>query len=180
MSTKAARRYSSALLTLAGEQKKTGTILKDIEFINKTIQDSRELSLFLKNKIVNQDKKQAVLTELFKKKVSDLTWEFVAFLVSKNREELLFDATKSLLADYNEAAGIVDVHVYYTDDMKPGQVEELQSILEKKTGKTINLILKRDVSLKGGLTVKIEDTVIDGSIKNKLKKLESLFMGSAV
>lgn len=180
MSAKAARRYSSALLNLAEEQNKTKAILKDVEFINNTIRDSKELNLFLKSKIINQEKKQAVLTELFGKKINALTRKFLTFLVSKNREELLFDVTKSLLAEFNKAAGIVDVQVYYPDTIDKKQANKLKSVLELKTGKTINLVLKKDASLKGGFTVKIEDTVIDGSIKNKLKKLESLYMGSAV
>lgn len=179
MSAKAARRYSSALLNLAAEQNKTDSVLKDIELINRTIRESRELSLFLKSKIIKQDKKQSALTGLFAAKVSDLTREFLTFLVNKNREELLYDVTKTLLADYNKAAGIVDVMVYYPRSIEKAQTEQLKTVLEANTGKKINLILQQDATLKGGLTVKIEDTVIDGSIKNKLKKLESLFMGSA-
>ncbi|MEX0780444.1 MAG: ATP synthase F1 subunit delta [Balneolales bacterium] len=179
MSAKAARRYSSALLNLAREQKKTKAVLKDVEFINSTIRSSKELRLFLKSKIINQEKKQAVTKEIFGNKVSDLTREFLTFLVSKNREGLLFEVTNSLLADYNKSAGILDVQVFYPDTMGKDQADHLKTVLEKKTGKKINLILKKDASLKGGLTVKIEDTVIDGSLKNKLKKLESLLLGSA-
>ncbi|MEX0686997.1 MAG: ATP synthase F1 subunit delta [Balneolales bacterium] len=180
MSAKAARRYSSALLSIAIEQKKTQDVLKDIQLIDQTIRGSRELNLFLQNKIINQTKKQSVLTELFGSKVSDLTREFLTFLVTKNREDLLPDVTQSLLAEYNKMAGIVDVYAYYTKELEKNQATELKSVLEEKIGKKINLILKKDASLKGGLVVRIEDTVIDGSIKNKLKKLESLFMGSAV
>ncbi|MEX1120962.1 MAG: ATP synthase F1 subunit delta, partial [Balneolales bacterium] len=149
------------------------------EFMNSTIRDSKELRLFLKSKIINQEKKQAVITEIFGNKISDLTRKFLTFLVSKNREGLLFKVTESLLADYNKSAGILDVQVFYPDTLGKDQADQLKTVLENKTGKKINLISKKDPSLKGGLTVRIEDTVIDGSLKNKLKKLESLFLGSA-
>ncbi|MEX0929510.1 MAG: ATP synthase F1 subunit delta [Balneolales bacterium] len=180
MSAKAARRYSTALLSLAAEKQQTDQVLKDIGFIRRTILDSRELTLFLDSKIINQDKKQAVLTELFYTQVSTLTREFLTFLVSKNREELLPDITKTLLFDYNKAAGILDVQIAHSGHVDENHLKSIKSVLEDKTGKKINFNLKKDASLMGGITVKIDDTVIDGSVKNKIKKLESLFMGSAV
>ena len=180
MSTKAARRYSSAFLNIAREKKKTEIILKDIELIDSAIRDSKELSLFLKSKLINKEKKRAIIQELFGQRINEMTKSFLFFLIEKRREDLLLDITRSLLAEFNQSAGIVDVYVYHPNGMDDKQADDLKSVLEKGTGKKIKMILKEDASLKGGLKVKIEDTVIDGSIKNKLKKLESLFMGSAV
>ncbi|MBN2733001.1 MAG: F0F1 ATP synthase subunit delta, partial [Balneolaceae bacterium] len=45
--TKAARRYASALLELGKERDEVEAILDDMNFINNTMDDSRELVLFL-------------------------------------------------------------------------------------------------------------------------------------
>lgn len=40
--------------------------------------------------------------------------------------------------------------------------------------------LKEDAELKGGLLVKIQDTVIDGTVKHKLEQLEQTFLDNPV
>ena len=58
MISKAARRYAKALLQSALEQDILGDVEKDIRFILNTIEDSRELVVFLKSPIYHQKRRQ--------------------------------------------------------------------------------------------------------------------------
>ena len=53
-------------------------------------------------------------------------------------------------------------------------------MLEKTTSKTVNLDLKEQVELRGGISVKIDDTVIDATVKHKLEQLETRFLESSM
>lgn len=178
--TKVAKRYAAALFQIADEKKQLDTILADIRLINKTISGSRELLLFLRNKIIKEEKKKAVLTEIFGNKVSDLTMDFLKLLVDKKREEHLPAVTNAYIRTYNIKAGIVEVQLAYAYEPENNQVSKLTKELESYTGKKIILHQIKDASLRGGLKVTIEDTVIDGSVKNKVAQLEALFSGTAV
>ncbi|MDZ7694410.1 MAG: F0F1 ATP synthase subunit delta [Balneolaceae bacterium] len=85
MITKAARRYASALLQLGKERGEVESILSDIKFIKNTIDDSRDLQLFLQSPIIKFDDKAEALEELFGDEVGEVVSKFIALLARKNR-----------------------------------------------------------------------------------------------
>lgn len=178
--TKVAKRYASALLQLAEETKQLDKVLADMQMVHATIKDSRELQLFLRNKIIKEEKKKEVLAALFGKSLSELSNTFLALLVDKKREDHLFSAAGAFLKAYNQKAGILEVELHYAYEPQKKQVDALQAAIEKSTGKKVVLASHKDASLKGGLKIKIEDTVVDGTIKNKVRQLEALFTGSHI
>lgn len=180
LSTKVAKRYAAALFQLAQENKQLDKVLADIRLIDQTISSSRELVFFLRNEILKDEKKIAVLAEIFDKKITETSAQFLKFLVEKNRENQLAGITKAFIKAYNSKAGIVEVQLFYAYEPEKKQIDALTKELESFTGKKIVLQQIKDASLRGGLKVKIDDTVIDGSIKNKVAQLEVLFSGTAV
>ena len=176
ISQKAARRYAKSLLEVSREQNQVEETHDDVELIHNTIKSSRDLFLFLRSPIVQRDKKQKVMLELFGDKVSDLTRMFIEILIRKEREQIIPEITEAFIDLYNELAGIQKVHVRAAEDMDDSGKDHLQKILEKKTGKKIQMEFKVDESLRGGLLVRIDDTVYDGSVKHKMEELENTFL----
>ncbi|MCH8567816.1 MAG: ATP synthase F1 subunit delta [Balneolales bacterium] len=177
---KAARRYSAALLGHAIENDVLETVLTDVELIHGTIQHSRELVLFLKNPIIKTDKKKAALESLFKQKVSASTWALIDVLIVKARFELLPGIAQAFIDSYRKHSGIIVVHVYFAEKPDAKQLDMVQSTLEKKTGKKVIIEQHLKPELLGGAVIKIDDTVIDGSVKHKLEQVEDLFFRAAV
>lgn len=178
--SKAARRYASALLETAKDQKSVEDTLKDILFIKNTIDNSKDLLLFLKSPVIKPDDKDAVLKSIFEKHVGKLSNEFVKLVSTKERTDLLPEIVVAFVKQYNEYAGIIEVEVRTAKALEDAQVKELQKVLEKTTSKKVEMNLKEDAELKGGLLVKIQDTVIDGTVKHKLEQLEQTFLDNAV
>jgi len=178
--SKAARRYATALLQLAIERDEVQGILNDVQFIRNTLQDSRDLTLFLRSPIINRDDKHAVLEKLFREEVQELTYLFLKLMARKDRENLLEQIVEAFVDKYNEYAGIIKIDAYVAQDLSDDQATELKNALEKETQKKVDLKIKKDTSLKGGLAVRIKDTVIDGTVKHKINQLESLFSESTV
>src|SRR5699024_5906271 len=139
---------------------------------NNTLKDSRELILFLRSPIINYDDKLEVLKELFDDHLQEMTSLFLNLLVKKNRINILDQITEAFIAGYNEYAGIIEIKVSVAYELDDEQQAHVQHQLEEKTGKKVDLEVNIDKSLIGGMTVRIEDTVIDGSVKNKLQELE--------
>ncbi len=178
--TKAARRYSSALLQVAREQDLVEETLEDVKFIRNTLEDSRELVLFLRSPIVKKSDKEEVLEKVFKEHIHQSTYLFMDLMIRKDREALLDQIAGAYIDEYNKFAGIQPVQIYMAFELSDKQKEELVEALESHTGKTIQPHYHIDESLKGGLAVRIEDTVIDGTIRHKLDKLEERFLQTAV
>lgn len=178
--SKAARRYASALLETAKEQKSVEETLKDILFIKNTIDNSKDLLVFLKSPVIKPDDKEAVLKSIFEKHIGKLSNGFVKLVSSKERADILPEIVVAFVNQYNDYAGIIEVEVRTAKALEEKQVKELQKVLEKTTSKKVEMSLKEEAELRGGLLVKIQDTVIDGTVKHKLEQLEQTFLANAM
>ena len=172
MSNKAARRYANAFLQTAIESNRLEECREDMLFIKETIEDSKELQLFLKSPIVKKEKKKAVLDEIFQEELNDLTIKLIEILSQKDREDMLEKVTAKFVELYNRHQGIIEVGITSAMKLDSEQMKELTGKLEKTTGKTVNVRESINEDLIGGLKVRIEDTVIDGTVKYKLNQLK--------
>lgn len=175
MVSKAARRYAKALLQAALEQDKLDRVEKDIRFISNTIDDSNELRVFLRSPVIKSEDKLQGLSSIFGSRISKETMELLRLLSEKRREHLLKDICTGFLQLYNEHQGIVEVDVISAFELDQKQKKELQHELVDLTGKKVKMNITVDNSLIGGLIVKIDDTVIDGSVRHKIRMLKNQF-----
>lgn len=178
--TKAARRYATALLELAREMDKVDAILEDIKLIDNTLAASRELILFLNSPVIKYDDKAKALDEIFGERVQEVTAKFINLLARKSRVNLLGQIAKAFIQKYNQYAGIIEVNVYTAKELSEDQQISLHQALEKKTSRKVEMSVTHDESLKGGIAVRIDDTVIDGTVKHKLEELEQKFLSTAI
>lgn len=180
MSSKAARRYSKAFLETAIERDILEDAKMDMILIGDLLNSSRELRLFLKSPLVRKEQKKAALDEIFGSKIHELTDNFIDLLTEKNRESLLESITDDFIDLYNLHHGIIEVDVTSAYKLDEKQVTELKSQLESSTGKKVQINRSVNNELIGGIMVRIDDTVIDGSVKFKLNQLKEQFSSAAV
>lgn len=173
--TKAAKRYATALFDIAQEREEVEPVLEDIKLIYNTLEGSKELIVFLRSPVVTQDDQQAVLQELFGERVERPTRLFLQLLVKKRRINLLFQIAKAFINRYNKFAGIMEVSILAARPLSEEQKDQLHQALEEKTGQKVIMDINYDASLKGGLYICIDDTVIDGTVKHKLQELKDEF-----
>ncbi len=180
MSSKTAHRYAKALLEHAVEKNVLENVFEDIVFIKNTFDDSAELIRFFKNPIIKKQHKNDVLETLFKDKISKDTYRLISLVIKNNRDEILPEITISFVELYNEYSGILNIDVYTAEPLSSVQKSNLVDSLNKLTGKSVTLSEKENPELLGGLAVRIDDTVIDGTVKHKIEQLKNLFSETTV
>jgi F-type H+-transporting ATPase subunit delta len=168
---KIARRYSLALYEIAVELKLSGKIKKDLVFIQNTIENSRELALFLSSPIIKPEKKQKILNLIFSKKINKLTIKFLNMLTEKNRERFLYDICSDFNELLNEKNNISEAKIKTAIKIDETEKKTLCKKLEAYTGKKINASYIVEPALKGGFVIQIDDTIIDASIARQLDLL---------
>ncbi|PAU95680.1 ATP synthase F1 subunit delta [Aliifodinibius salipaludis] len=178
--TKAARRYATALLELGKERDEVDELLNDIEYIHNTLEESRDLVLFLRSPVINFDDKIQALEKIFFDELEEPTKLFLKLLSRKDRINLLDQVTEAFIEKYKEHAGIITVEVFVARELSNEQQELLHKNLEQKTQKNVDMNITVDEDLKGGMAIRIEDTVIDGTVKHKLKELEESLLSTTV
>jgi len=180
MISKAAKRYAKALIDIGIQSNKLDEIKEDMMLLDQSIEESRDLKLFLKSPLIKKAIKNSALKEIFEGKVQQITMNLIELLVEKNREQLLHDITASYVLLYKKHHGIIDVEIRSAFELDDQETNKLKNILESYTGKTVQMDLSVHKELLGGLTVRIDDTIFDGSVKHKLSQLEKSFAAASV
>ena len=174
--TRVSLRYAGALMTAAEEGKTIDGIGKDLDTLARVLNASPDLRRMLASPVVPPDKKIAVFRELFRGNLGNGTMEFLEFLVTKNREAHLAGIIEEFRALRDEKLGIVSVDVTSAVEFTPSQEKDLQNELERYTRKKVRVRIAVDAAIKGGLVVRVGDTVLDASIRRQLEILRERFI----
>ncbi|MEX0681330.1 MAG: ATP synthase F1 subunit delta [Balneolales bacterium] len=178
--TKVAKRYASALFQQAQTEKALDAVSTDMQEIRSSISNSKELLRFLKSQVISREIKRNILHNVFDKGFHAVTQKFIELILKKRREDQLAGIADAFEVLYKKEIGIIDVEVLAIKRPDAQQIDHLKKALKKKTGSNVNLIFTDDISLKGGMAIRIEDTIIDGSVKHKLKQLEAKFRQAGI
>ena len=167
-----AARYAKSLLDLGKEMGTLETVKQDMDLLSKTMAESRDLRLLLRNPIVKHDKKLAILTAIFQGKVSDITIRFFTILTQKNREAALESMGAEFVAQYNVLQGIQTAEVTSATPLTPALRAEIEKLVTEQTGLTqVKLTEKVDPDLIGGFVLRVGDQQIDDSVRTSLRKM---------
>jgi F-type H+-transporting ATPase subunit delta len=174
--SRAASRYAKSLLGLAIEQKALDNVHNDMLLFSKAVDENKSFALMLRNPVISHDKKNEILTKIFKGKVHALTMSFLDIITRKNREPLLPSIAREFHTQYNEFKGISKATVISATPLDEKLRGEFQTLVKKYSDKTqVELVEKVDPSMIGGFILNVGDRQIDASIKNKLTALKLKF-----
>ncbi|WP_028480597.1 F0F1 ATP synthase subunit delta [Pseudovibrio exalbescens] len=168
-----ALRYASALLELAEEQNAVAEVEAALDRFDALIKESSDLDRLIKSPVFSADAQTKALTPILEKAgISGLTANFVK-LVAKNRRLFaipgMISAFRSLLA---AKRGEVTAEVTSATELSADHTSALREALNASTGKDVNVVVKVDPSIIGGLIVKVGSRMIDTSLRTKLNSLK--------
>lgn len=170
-----AERYAGALFDLALDEGALEAIEADIAALRAAIDASADLRHVLRSPVYDiEDKTRAMMSLAEKAGFSLLTRNFLG-LIARNRRlfalPAIIDAFAARLAAHRgEIAAQAVAPVPLNDE----QTKRLRHELEAMVGRAVNLTVRVDPELLGGLVVKIGSTMIDSSLKTKLNRLKSV------
>jgi F-type H+-transporting ATPase subunit delta len=170
-----ASRYAKSLIELAQEKGVLEQVNEDMNMFAKTLDQSRDLQLLMRNPIVKSDKKLAIINALFKGKVNDMTLAFFKIVAQKGRESVLVFIAPEFTKQYNVYKGITTASVTTAVPLTEELRNELGQRLVAQTGQKVELEEKIDPSLIGGFLLRVGDQQIDSSVKYNLNKLRNKF-----
>lgn len=170
-----ASRYAKSLLELAVEKGVLEEVHNDMKLFADTTDSNRELYLLLKNPIVKNDQKLAILKGIFGSKINSMTLEFFKIVSRKNRESSLPGIAKEFEALYRIQKGIVKAEVVTAFPVTEEMRKEFVSIVRKISGKEPELTQRIDKDIIGGYVLRVGDRQIDESIASRLEELREQF-----
>ncbi|MEX0602963.1 MAG: ATP synthase F1 subunit delta [Bacteroidota bacterium] len=174
-----AQRYAEALMGAAGDQRDLEKVAADIGVLDRAIRDAPEFRMFLRSPIIRSERKWEILISLFEKRLQPATMTFLKLVTGKGRENLLPEIAECFFALRDENLGILSLQVTGLTELGKEQQDAVRKRFEQMTGKKVKINFRLDPSLRGGIVVRLGDTVYDGSVKRQLELLRERFVGGA-
>lgn len=178
--TGAAKRYAKALFELALEQGLVTETENQLKLIADVVESDAEIRAFLTAPNITLDTKLKVLNSAFNDKASAIVLNTVSLLLERGREGEL----PAVLEAYLQVAGGVlrraDAHVASAKPLTEQEIVKLADKFGTLLGKTVRVTNTVNPELLGGITVRIGDTLYDGSLRGKLERLEKELQTAAI
>ena len=169
--SKVAKRYAGALFAASGKMGRTERVQQDLTAVEQALDHSPDLRRVLESPLVTAERKREIIDRIFGRDLDALTLRFLHLLVDKRREEILASTREEFVRLADEARGLIRADARVASPLDDLQKAALVESLERRTGKTVQLQVTLDESLIGGAVVRMQDTVIDGSVRGALERL---------
>lgn len=169
--SRAARRYAQALFKEGKERDKLDAVGQDLRQLVKIYQESPEFRQLIDSPVIPEKVKKDSMIDIFKEVLDPITLNFLMLLIEKGREGLLMEIINHFNKILDDYLGIGRGQVFSVVPLSEDQLEDLKRKLDVMMGKNVILTQMKDESLLGGFVVKIDDRVIDASLRNQINKM---------
>jgi F-type H+-transporting ATPase subunit delta len=169
-----AGRYSLALYELAIED----NVLNEVEdhsfSIINLIKISEDFRFLIKDPTNTIESQLAAINKISQNyKLSKLLTKFLSFLIFKRRFFFVEKILKDFIETCSKKRGEIKAELTAAKDLTKSEINNIKEELTKNFSSKIKLNFKNDPSLIGGLIVQVGSTMVDTSIKSKLKQIKN-------
>lgn len=167
-----AGRYATALFELARETNAIDAVKADLERFDTLVAENPDLNRLVRSPVFSAaEQLQALSAVLDRAGIGGLAAKFLK-LVTMNRR--LF-AARDMVRGYRELValhkGEATAEVTVAERLKDDHIAALKSALKAVSGKDVDLAIKIDPAIIGGLVVKLGSRMVDTSLRTKLNAI---------
>ncbi len=167
-----AGRYATALFDLARDTNAIDAVKADLERFDALVAENPDLNRLVRSPVFSvAEQLQALSAVLERAGIGGLAAKFLK-LVTMNRR--LF-AARDMVRGYRELValhkGEATAEVTVAERLKDDHVAALKSALKAVSGKDVDLNIKIDPAIIGGLVVKLGSRMVDTSLRTKLNAI---------
>jgi F-type H+-transporting ATPase subunit delta len=173
-------RYARALFDLADQNRALDRVAEDVTRLQAMINESPDLLRLLRSPVISRaDQGRAIAAVAERAEFSDLTRRFVGLVARNRRLFALPDMIRSFRALIAKRRGESSASVTSAVALKDDQLAALRAALRQITGTDVQLEVKVDPDLLGGLVVRMGSRMLDSSLRAKLQRLQFVLKGAA-
>ena len=168
-----AKRWALALMELALEDENISKedILDDIEEVAETIKGSEELSNVINNPSISTEEKQIVICKLFQNNIMPIVYNFLFVLNLRKRLGIIEEIAIEFRKELERIKNITRVNITSAIELNNERKNDIKSKISEKLNKDIICDWGVDNEIIAGLIFKIDESIIDNSVRHKLEDL---------
>jgi ATP synthase F1 delta subunit len=162
--------YARSLFEVAQEQSKLDSIRDQLGGFADALNDTRELQVFFFSPYFSTAEKVDGLDRT----VSDadpVVVNFLKLLIENHRMPVIFRVRREFDQLWQEENKLLPVQVTSAVELDPGTVSQIGDRIAEQTGRKVDLSAIVDPDVLGGLVVRVGNSILDASIRNRLEQL---------
>jgi F-type H+-transporting ATPase subunit delta len=169
-----AGRYATALFELALENKAIDSIKKDLDQFDALIANSADLNRLVRSPVFDADEQLRALSAILAKAgIGGLTANFLRVITTNRRLFAVRDMIRGYRMLVARHKGEVVAQVTVAENLSDNNLDALKSALKSVTGgKDIDLDVKINPAIIGGLVVQVGSRMVDSSLRTKLNSIK--------
>ncbi|MGA8611475.1 MAG: F0F1 ATP synthase subunit delta [Xanthobacteraceae bacterium] len=167
-----AGRYATALFDLARETNAIDAVKADLERFNGLVAESPDLTRLVRSPVFSADEQlQALSAVLERAEIGGLAAKFLKLVTTNRRLFAVRDMAKAYRQLVAEHKGEATAEVTVAERLKDEHVAALRSALKAVSGKDVDLDIRIDPAIIGGLVVKLGSRMVDTSLRTRLNAI---------
>ncbi|HEV3159974.1 MAG: F0F1 ATP synthase subunit delta [Xanthobacteraceae bacterium] len=168
-----AGRYANALFELALETNAIEAVKTELDRFDAIVADNADLTRLVRSPVFSAEEQlQALSAVLERMGIRGLAANFLKLAASNRRLFAVRDMIKAFRALVAQHKGEATAAVTVAEPLKDAHVDALRAALKAVSGKDVDLDVKVDPSILGGLVVKLGSRMVDSSLRTKLNAIK--------
>ncbi|OFY67903.1 MAG: ATP synthase F1 subunit delta [Bacteroidetes bacterium RBG_13_43_22] len=163
-------RYSRALFQSALEKKMLERVFEDMDYVRQVcaVAEVREL---LHSPVIVPSKKTKILHAVFGKELCSLTYSLIDMVITNGRESYLPAIARVFMSNTMKYNGITETVLTTAVKVNDKTKKQISGLVSSafKTKVELKEVIDKDII--GGFILRIDDRLIDASVRNKLRKI---------
>ena len=162
--------YARSLFEVASEQGKLDGIREELGSFADALHDNRDMQVFLFSPYFSTEEKKDGLQRAVTG--ADPTFQnFLEALIERHRMPAIFRIRARFNAMWEEENRLLPVQVTSAIELDPDVVNSIGERIGQQTGRTVELSHRVDPDILGGIVLRVGNSVLDASIRNRLNQL---------
>ena len=172
------KKYTQALFKVVVKENDKNQVSDRLHNIRSILKSVPELNQLLITRRVQVQDKINMLKNILGDNISNIEMDLIVLLMENGHMMLFGEVVKRFDYLLDKESKVVKVQITSSSILSDDEVQRISLNIENKIQKKIDVATETDVSLMGGLKLRVENTLIDGSVSNRLQKMrDTLIQG---
>jgi F-type H+-transporting ATPase subunit delta len=168
-----AGRYATALFELALEAHAIDGVKADLERFDALVVESADLARLVRSPVFGADEQARALSAVLDKAgISGVAAQFLKVVAWNRRLFAVRDIVRAFRAMVARYKGEVTAQLTVAEQPSDARLAEIKDALKAVTGKDVQVDVKIDPAIIGGLVVKLGSRMVDSSLRTKLNAIK--------
>jgi F-type H+-transporting ATPase subunit delta len=162
--------YARSLFEVAKEHGKLDVVREQLGQFAEALDGNRELAIYFFSPYFSTEEKKDGLGRMLVD-VDPTVLNFLALLVENHRMPVVFRVRRAFERLWEQENKLLPVTITSAVELDAGTVKSIGDAIGQQTGQRVELTTNVDPSVLGGLVVRVGNSILDASIRNRLENL---------